>query len=105
MSDDALREKLKADIQPTPAAELLPHHRRDALFVVHADVDILDVAVAIATDNAAEVEAWVQASKLYKPSLAELSDWCVDLELLFQFVILQPYVLAQPILVVDQSKN
>ncbi len=92
---EALREKLKSEIQATLAPELLPHHRRDALFMVRADVDILDAAVAIASDEAATVEALINEEKLFKPSLAQLSDWCVDLELRFQFVILQPYVLAQ----------
>lgn len=94
MSED-LREKLKSDIQATQAAELLPHHRRDALYMVRADVDILDAAVAIASDETAIVSALIEEEKLFKPSLAQLSDWCVDSELRFQFVILQPYVLAQ----------
>ena len=94
MSEE-LREKLKSEIQATHAPELLPHHRRDALFMVRADVDILDAALAIAQDEAATVAALIDEGKLFKPSLAQLSDWCVDLELRFQFVILQPYVLAQ----------
>ena len=94
MSEE-LREKLKSDVQATGAPELLPHHRRGALFMVREDVDILDAAVAIASDEAATVEALINDGKLFKPSLAELSDWCVDLDLRFQFVILQPYVLAQ----------
>jgi len=94
MSEE-LRAKLKSDIQATNAPELLPHHRRDALLMVRADVDILDAALAIAQDEAATVAALIDEGKLFKPSLAQLSDWCVDLELRFQFVILQPYVLAQ----------
>jgi hypothetical protein len=108
MSEE-LREKLKLDIQATSAAALLPHHRRDALFMVRADVDILDAAVAIGSDEAAAVAALIEEAKLFKPSLAQLSNWCVDLELRFQFVILQPYVLAQALdkaqLPSDKSKN
>ena len=108
MSEE-LREKLKSDVQAAGAPDLLPHHRRDALFMVRADVDILDAAIAIASDDAKTVEALLSAEKLFKPSLAQLSDWCVDLELRFQFVILQPYVLAQALdkaqMPSDTSKN
>jgi len=61
------------------------------------EFDILDAAVAIADDEVAEVEALLASKKLYKPSLGQLADWCVDLELRFQYVILQPYVLAQAV--------
>ncbi len=108
MAED-LREKLKSDIQATHAPELLPHHRRDALFMVRKDVDILDAAVAIASDATEIVAVLIKEEKLFKPSLAQLSDWCVDRELRFQFVILQPYVLAQALEDVqaesDKSQN
>lgn len=97
MFESDVREKLKTEIQASKAPELLPHHQRDALLVVSPGVDILDVAVAIAADNAELVSGFLADGRVYKPSLAQLSDWCVDLELRFQFVILQPYVLAQPL--------
>lgn len=95
-----LREKLRGDIQVVGAKELLPHQRRDALLIVRKDVDILDVALAIANDQALEVSGLIEERKVYKPNLGELADWCVDLDLRLQFVILQPYVLAQ---VIDRS--
>ncbi len=95
MADTKIREKLRSEIQVADAKSLLPHHRRDALLVVLPEVDILEVAVAIAMDEAEAVEQWVAGKKVFKPSLADLADWCVDLELRFQYVILQPYVVAQ----------
>lgn len=97
MADEELRDKIRAEIQATQAADLLPHHRRDALLVLKEDVDLLDVAEAIAADDSDYIGALLESGELYKPSLARMSDWCVDLDLQFQFVILQPYVLAQPI--------
>ncbi len=97
MQADLDKEKLRTEIQAASAADLLPHHRRDALFIVRTDVDFLDAAMAIGSDEAELVVKWLTDGGLYRPSLAQLSDWCVDLELRFQFVILQPYVLAQPI--------
>jgi hypothetical protein len=97
MAELALRDTLAGKIDVVAAAELLPHHRRDALLMLVPEADILDVAVAIAGDEAEEVEGLLTDKKLYKPSLGQLADWCVDLELRFQYVILQPYVLAQVI--------
>jgi hypothetical protein len=94
---DDLRDKLRSEIQAVDAASLLPHHRRGALFIVRVEVDILDVAEAVAADDAAKVAGLIEENKLYRPELGELADWCADTELRLQFVILQPYVLAQPI--------
>lgn len=95
MAEQNLREKLRGEIQVVDAATLLPHHRRDALLIVKVALDILEVALALANDDSARVAAWIEDQEVYKPSLAQLSDWCVDLDLRLQFVILQPYVLAQ----------
>ena len=92
-----LREKLRGDIQAVEAAALVPHHHRGALFILDVQSDLLEVAMAIAGDDASAIEGLVRDQRLRRPSLGELADWCVDLELRFQFVILQPYVLAQPI--------
>ena len=105
MSEQSLREKIRSDIQATVAAELLPHHRRGALLVVRSNVDFLEVAVAIAEDDAAKVQGYLKAGAVWKPELAQLSDWCVDTQLRFQYVVLQPYVLAQVIVVVDKSHS
>ncbi len=97
MAEEDLRETLLGKVEVVDATQLLPHHRRDALLILLPEVDILDVAVSIADDRAAEVEELLARKKLYKPSLGQLADWCVDLELRFQCVILQPYVLAQAV--------
>lgn len=98
-----LREKLRAEIASVDAAALVPHHHRGALFVLETAADILDVALAIAEDDSATIEALLADGRLRRPSSAELADWCVDGALRFQFVILQPFVLAQPILPVAKA--
>ena len=97
MAEQDLRETLAGKIAVVDAAQLLPHHRRDSLLILLPEVDILEVAVAIADDQPERVEALLAEKKLYKPSLGQLADWCVDLNLRFQYVILQPYVLAQAV--------
>lgn len=103
MSEQSLGDKIRSEIQATSAADLLPHHRRGALLIVAPNVDFMAVAVAIACDESAAIQGHLDQGALRKPSLAELSDWCVDSELRLQYVILQPYVLAQLIVVVDKS--
>ena len=93
-----LRDKLRGEVQLAAASELLPHHRRGGLLVLQAQTDLLDVAEAIASDALDRVSGYIDAGHIFKPSLAQLADWCVDTSIRFQVVILQPYVLAQPII-------
>ena len=95
MGDEDVRDKLRKDIAAVAADALLPHHRRGALLILATGVDILDAAEAIATDDATTVAAMISDGTLSKPSLGQLADWCVDVEQRFQFVIVQPYVVAQ----------
>ena len=97
MSEVDLRAKLAGEVQAIDAATLLPHHRRGALVAVAAATDILDVAEAVARDDLATIERLLAEGAIFKPSIGQMADWCVDTELRFQFVIVQPYVLAQPI--------
>ncbi len=90
-----LRAKLRGEISHVSADALLPHHRRGALVVAAADLDLLDAAVAIAEDDVDAVTDFIESGRLAKPSLGDLASWCVDEERRFQFVIVRPYVLAQ----------
>ena len=65
---------------------------------MQAKADLLDVALAIASDDLDQVTEYIDAGQIFRPSLAQLADWCVDPSTRFQVVILQPYVLAQPII-------
>ena len=103
MSEE-LRAKLKGEVLSVDAASLLPHHRRQALWILEPAVDLLDVALAIAEDRSGEIEALIGSKQLQRPELGQLADWCVDTELRFQCVILQPYVLAQ-VITRDLGKN
>ena len=106
MSEESeLRAQLRGQIQRTEPSELLAHQRRDALLIAQPSIDILDVAVAIAEDDTARIAAYLGSGEVYKPVLTQLTDWCVEPGFRLQFVILQPYVLAQPILAPDQASS
>ncbi|HEY9749903.1 MAG TPA: DUF2288 domain-containing protein [Allocoleopsis sp.] len=74
---------------------LKPHAQRDVLLVVAPELNLLDVGVAIASDNVPEVQNWIQQNLLTKPTATQLSDWNNDQEKRFNALIVQPYVLVQ----------
>ena len=74
MNHDALREKLRGEMEQVEAAALLPHHRRGALIIAAEGVDLLEVAVAVATDDTPSVERHLREGSLRKPTLGDLAD-------------------------------
>ncbi len=92
---EASRPKLRAEIQHVDWPALLPHAERGALVLVDTALDLLDVAVAVANDDAAQVRQWLEATQLKRCDPANEASVLAPLR--FQFVIVQPYVLAQTI--------
>ncbi len=74
---------------------LVPHAKRDALVIVTQGLDLLDVGVAIASDNVTRVEHWIGEQLIYKPSAAQLQTWNQNPARQFTALIVQPYVLVQ----------
>ena len=94
MSD--LIKKLSEEIQSVDWGALVPHFERDAVVEVDGSLRIVDVGVALANDDSAIVEEWLKSGLLMKPSKEQSSDWSEE-KVMFQFVIVQPYVLVQKI--------
>ncbi len=94
-------DTLRAQVDVVTAAvllpHLLPHQRRGALLILATTTDLLLVAQAIANDQAIFIKELLDRGVLHKPSLAEMADWCIEPNLRFQFLIVQPFVLAQPL--------
>jgi hypothetical protein len=93
MSD--LRDQLAENLDEAEWEWLIPHAKRDAVLVVDTQLDLLDVGVAIANDNTASVEDWINRQLLTKPSLVKLGEWNNDRSKWFKTLIIQPYVLIQ----------
>ncbi len=88
-----LREALSRALGRVQWSDLRAHSDRMALFLV-VDVDLLDVAVAVAEDDTLAVEQWIEERKLLRPSRLQLSRWSDDQNKPFDSVVVQPYVLA-----------
>lgn len=95
MSD--LRTELSETIDEAEWEWLIPHVKRDAVIVVSLDLDLLDVGEAIANDNIASVQRWIDEQLISKPSQEQLGLWNSNQQKRFNTLIIQPYVLVQEI--------
>lgn len=87
-----LREKLKNDIDKASWELLQPHYDRNALFMCEA-LDLLDVAVAVASDDAENVQLWQKKELLRPLSEAEVDEFKKEpAKDCCTFIIVQPYV-------------
>ncbi len=94
MTDD-LKAKLASEVGPVFWSDLRAHAARDALFLVAPELDMSDVAYAIATDQGAMVQAWVESGQLVRPTPEQLESWNTNPEKPFRSVVVQPFALAQ----------
>ena len=90
-----LRAELAETLDEAEWEWLMPHAKRDAIVIVAPELNLLDVGVAIASDDKASVESWINQQQLSKPSPEQLSDWGNEPTRRFKALIVQPYVLVQ----------
>ena len=95
MSD--LKKRIQEDIASISWQEILPHAKRDAVFVINEQLDLLEVAEAIALDNTSLVSNWIAEQLIAKPSNTQLTHWNSNPETQFTTAIVQPFVIIQPI--------
>ncbi len=95
-----LQEKLSKDIADISWQELLPHAKRDAVIVVKPEMDLSEVAVAIAQDKTTPVQSWIADRSIAKPNIEQLSQWNDNPQKQFTALIVQPFVLVKEV-----SKN
>lgn len=88
-----IQAQLTQDLADVSWKDIIPHCQRDAGIVVYEGLDIVEVGVAIAQDNIAQVQVWVEEQLLQKPTAQQLSLWNQSPEKLFSVLIVQPYVL------------
>ena len=90
-------ESFKRDLAEVNYRELKIHLQRDAIIVVAADLDLIEAAVAVADDDKTQVEAWIGANRLAKPTEDQLKMWEEKPDNLFKMLIVQPFILVQDI--------
>ncbi|ARV61945.1 hypothetical protein BZZ01_27965 [Nostocales cyanobacterium HT-58-2] len=95
MTNTDLRAELTENLDEAEWEWLIPHARRDAVIVVAEELDLLDVGLAIASDNASEVQIWIDEALITKPSVEQIGEWNNQPTKRFHTLIIQPYVLVQ----------
>ena len=98
MSQDSLLEdnllladKFKEEIGTVSWSWLRPHEKRKSLFLVTSELDLVEVAIAVAEDKTAQVKIWLDRGDLVHPSLEQVAKWEREGGL-FSGIIVKPYV-------------
>ncbi len=89
----SIQEQLAQDMANIEWSDLIPHCQRDAVIVVDEALNLIEAGVAIAEDNVAQVQVWVEEQLLQKPTEQQLSLWNQSPSQQFSTLIVQPYVL------------
>jgi len=72
---DSIRKKLEGEAGTADWKVLEPHFLRGAIIIIAPDLDIIDVGVKVATDDAAQIEAWMKGGKIAKPGQTDADRW------------------------------
>ena len=100
MTDD-VKKKLANELGPVQWSDLKAHAERGGMLMVDPSLDLLEVAVAVATDASASVRQWLTSEKLVRPSAEQIGQWGETPSRPFDAVVVQPFALAQ---LVDPSE-
>ncbi len=97
MSDQSkpqdLRQSLMDLLDEAEMDWLQPHIDRDVVVWVDGSLDLVDVGMAIAQDDANTVRRWIEEQFLIKPDADRIAQW--EPSVRFRALIVQPYVLIQ----------
>lgn len=92
----SLIDKFKEEVEVASWSMLEPHYERGALIVVSSEIDLFEVAIAVAEDNTAVVKDWLSKGDVRNASAEDKENWSVaPAEKIVEFLIVQPYVLVQ----------
>ncbi|TAD79163.1 MAG: DUF2288 domain-containing protein [Oscillatoriales cyanobacterium] len=103
MSDSPSNERAAGDLRSTlteaiDLAEwdwLKPHVARDAVIVVTPDLPLEEVGTALADNNTAVVQRWIDEQAIAKPSQENLINWDRAGNVTFNALIVAPFVLVK----------
>lgn len=90
-----LRAELTQNLDEAEWEWLIPHVQRDVVILVPIELDLLNVGIAIASDDIPQVQQWIDEKLIAKPSVVQIGEWNGDRTKLFLTLIVQPYVLIQ----------
>jgi hypothetical protein len=86
-----LADKFKDEIGTVSWSWLRPHEKHKTLFLVASELDLIEVAIAVAEDKTVQVKAWLDRGDLVQPTLEQVAKW-ERAGGLFSGIIVKPYV-------------
>lgn len=89
-----LRTRLNGETARIRWPELERHFARGVVVAVAPELDLIDVAVAMAEDDTATVTPWLASGQVARPSAEQAQQW-VARQPLFWAVVVAPWVLVQ----------
>ena len=92
--DESLHDKLNRETARINWAELAPFFAKGQMWCVSAEADLIEVAMAIAEDNAEQVQQWQQSGVLFQPSDEHATQWTATNQAMWATVI-APWVITQ----------
>ena len=95
MESSSLATKFAEDLAEISWSDIQPHAKRDAVIVIDDALNMVDVGVAIASDQVNKVQHWIDEALVQKPSVEQLTRWNGDPTMAFDALIVQPYVLIR----------
>ena len=93
---DILHAKLTLETAQLAWSELERHFARGDVVKVAAGVDLIDAALLIAENNAAEAQAWLADGRLGRAEMSDAEDWHAR-QPQFWAVVVAPWVLVQEV--------
>lgn len=95
-ADELLRAKLNAETGKLPWSELERHFARGVLIKVAAELDLVNVALTLARDDKAAVEAWLRQGQIARVASEDALQWHQQ-QSQFWAVVAAPWVLIQEV--------
>lgn len=94
-TSEEIYQKLQGEIESASWAPLEEHHQKGALIIVGNELDLCEVGAQVALDNVEIIKSHLKNLKMTQPSEDDIKEIKKDEELMFRFIIVQPYVLCQ----------
>jgi hypothetical protein len=95
---EELKAKLSTEIEEADWNLLKKHHENETVFFVSDDLNLVDVAVAVAKDKANFIKVWLDSGQLARPTDDQVKYYeSIEYKKMCKFLIIQPYVLVQTI--------
>ena len=95
MSEE-LKKKLSSEIEVCSWSDLEDHYTRGAILIIDPSLELVNVGIAMANDNAELVGDWLSNQRIQKPTQEQKENWSKNPKSkIARFLIIQPYVLIQ----------